>query len=520
MRFVPDTLFGRLISAVLGVVAVALVVIVAIVVRERSEYLFAGSEAEAIATTIAETVSQIAALPADARTAEIERLKGESLTISRPTRSSGAPGSPGGPGGPMGPADFTAALTTVPARLGFHLGDGYRIEVRPVRTQPRGDAIRVRIERRSGDRFRPPPDEFFGGPGGSDRGAGGPGGPEREPFGGADRGPPGPREEFGFGRGGGGPPRELLDVVVAMPDGATVPFLADLPRAAPPLPRRIFVELGFLTLGLAAVLFVMARATTRPLTELARAAEAVGRGERSAPLRETGARELREATRAFNTMHERLHRYLDSRTRVLSAMSHDLRTPLTRLKLRAESLDDDALRERFNADLDEMQRMVTGALNLFRGMNHDEAQQAVAVDELVAELQRDFAEVGVQVEVTGDKPAPLNARPTALKRCLSNLLTNAVKYGTNPRIAIEDGGAELVVRVLDDGPGIPPEMLEQVFEPFFRLEASRNIDTGGVGLGLSIARDLAQAHGGSLTLRNRAPHGLEATLRLPRTATT
>ncbi len=105
-----------------------------------------------------------------------------------------------------------------------------------------------------------------------------------------------------------------------------------------------------------------------------------------------------------------------------------------------------------------------------------------------------------------------------MKRCLSNLLSNAAKYGTNPTVAIEDGAGELVVRVLDDGPGIPAELLEQVFEPFFRLESSRNIDTGGVGLGLSIARDIAQAHGGSLTLRNRSPHGLEATLRLPRTA--
>jgi signal transduction histidine kinase len=508
VRLVPDTLFGRLISAVLGVVAVALLVIVALVVRERSELLFAGSEAEAIATTIADTTSQLAALSADARTAEIERLTRESLVISRPARSSGGPGGPGGPmsGGPMSPGDFTAALATLPARLAVHLGSGYRVEVRNVRAQPRGDAIRVRIERR-GDRFRPPPDESFGGPGP----------PDREPFGGDDRGPPGPRDEFGFGRGGGGP-RELLDVAVTLPDGATVAFLTDLPRATPPLPRRIFVELGLLTLGLAAVLFVMARATTRPLTELARAAEAVGRGERSAPLRETGARELREATRAFNTMHERLYRYLDSRTRVLSAMSHDLRTPLTRLKLRAESLDDDALRERFNADLDEMQRMVTGALNLFRGMNHDEPQTAVAVDELVADLQRDLAEVGVRIEVTGDKPAPLTARPTALKRCLSNLLTNAVKYGKSARVEIEDSAAELVVRVVDDGPGIPPEMLEQVFEPFFRLESSRNADTGGVGLGLSIARDIAQAHGGSVALRNRAPHGLEATLRLPRTA--
>jgi signal transduction histidine kinase len=268
---------------------------------------------------------------------------------------------------------------------------------------------------------------------------------------------------------------------------------------------------------LGAALYAVARTITRPLADLAAAAESVGRGAR-VPLRETGARELREATRAFNTMQERLHRYLDSRTSVLSAMSHDLRTPLTRLKLRTESLDDDALRERFNADLDEMQRMITGALNLFRGMNHDEPLHTVDIAALVAELEREFAELGTRVAVTGTAAKPLLVRPTALKRCLGNLLTNAAKYGSNPAIAIEDSASELVIRVLDDGPGIPAEMLEQVFEPFFRLESSRNADTGGVGLGLSIARDIAQGHGGSLTLRNRAPHGLEAIVRLPRPA--
>jgi len=503
MKLLPDTLFGRLISAVLGVVVVALFVIVVLVVRERREQLFAGSEAEAVATTIADTTLQIAALPADARTAEIERLEREAVTISRGT---GLRGGPGGFGGPFRPADVTEVIDTLPVRLLRALGEGYRVDVVAAQPGPRSDAIRVRIERR-GERPALPDGSF-----------GGPGPPDRDSFGGRDRGPPlGAREDFGPGGRGGGLPREL-DVAVTLPDGATVAFRTDIPRAAPPLPRRIFVELGLLTLALAAVLFVMARATTRPLTELARAAEAVGRGERSAPLRETGARELRDATRAFNAMQERLHRYLDSRTRVLAAMSHDLRTPLTRLKLRVETLDDDALRERFNADLDEMQRMVTGALNLFRGMNHDEPLQSVSVGELVAELQRELAEVGTRIEIAGDNPAPLDARPAALKRCLSNLLTNAAKYGTNPTVTLEDAAGELVVRVLDDGPGIPPEMLEQVFEPFFRLEASRNIDTGGVGLGLSIARDIAQAHGGSLRLQNRTPHGLEATLRLPRNA--
>ncbi len=138
------------------------------------------------------------------------------------------------------------------------------------------------------------------------------------------------------------------------------------------MPAGLLLEIGLITLVLAGVLYVMARTITRPLSKLATAAEAVGRGARQAPLPETGARELRNATRAFNTMQERLQRYLDSRTHFLAAMSHDLRTPLTRLKLRAETLDDPALRDRFNADLDEMNSMVRGALNLFKGVDHDE----------------------------------------------------------------------------------------------------------------------------------------------------
>jgi signal transduction histidine kinase len=305
---------------------------------------------------------------------------------------------------------------------------------------------------------------------------------------------------------------------VTLPDGAEVVFRTDVPRAGPPLPREIFVELLALTVVLAGVLYLMARTITRPLTDLAHAADAVGRGERHEPLPATGARELRRATQAFNSMSERLHRYLDSRTQVLAAMSHDLRTPLTRLRLRAESIDDTAHRERFVADLDEMNAMVQGALNLFRGLDDDEPVTDVRVDELVAELRAEFAELNQTVDVSGAAREPIALKRQAMKRCLTNLLSNAVKYAGRADVQIEDGENELVLRIVDDGPGIPEPMLERVFEPFFRLESSRNADTGGTGLGLSIARDAAQTHGGSLVLRNRSPHGLEATLRLPRAA--
>ena len=281
------------------------------------------------------------------------------------------------------------------------------------------------------------------------------------------------------------------------------------------MPRQIFIELSLLTVVLALVLYFMTRSITRPLSDLARAAETVGRGGRHVPIEERGAREVRNATRAFNAMQERLQRYLDSRTRVLAAMSHDLRTPLTRLRLRAESIDDEALKARFTADLDEMNEMVRGALGLFRDLNDDEALEPVDVDALLRQLQAEFAETGGEVRLEGSAGLPVMARPKALKRCLANLLHNAIKYGVRARVTTSDG-AVVTVRVRDEGPGIPTEYLDQVFEPFFRVESSRNRDTGGTGLGLCIARDVAQSHGGSVSLKNHPDGGLEATLALPR----
>jgi signal transduction histidine kinase len=215
-------------------------------------------------------------------------------------------------------------------------------------------------------------------------------------------------------------------------------------------------------------------------------------------------------------MQERLNRYLDSRTRVLAAMSHDLRTPITRLRLRVESIEDEALRARCVDDLDEMTRMVRGALSVFRGLNDEESSMPVDIDALLQELQRRYAEINASVAIEGRAAAPFPGKPLALKRCLGNLVDNALQYGEHATIAVTDSAEELTIRVLDDGPGIPEAELERVFEPFYRLESSRNRATGGTGLGLSIARDVAQAHGGSLTLANRSGGGLEARLTLPR----
>jgi signal transduction histidine kinase len=307
----------------------------------------------------------------------------------------------------------------------------------------------------------------------------------------------------------------LVDVSVALPDGDTLIFRVPAPPPAPPLPWLLFVQLGALGIVLVVILFVVTRNITRPLSNLAQAAEAAGRSVRHPPLPEEGVREIREATRAFNTMQDRLLRYLDSRTGVLAAMSHDLRTPLTRIRLRVESVDDPHLRARFRSDLDEMEGLVRGALALFKGVDDDEAFEPVDVNVLLETLVAEYAEVGAGVSIVGSALAHLAARPRALKRCLTNLVDNALKFGKRAMIRIDDGET-LVIGVSDEGPGIPEELLERVFEPFYRLESSRSRDSGGTGLGLSIARDIAQAHGGTLTLRNRPESGLTSELRMPR----
>ncbi len=214
-------------------------------------------------------------------------------------------------------------------------------------------------------------------------------------------------------------------------------------------------------------------------------------------------------------MQDRLQRYLDSRTRVLAAMSHDLKTPLTRLRLQVETLENPDAQERIGKQLDEMESMVRGALALFRGLDDDEAHASVDLNALLATLQSEFKQMGGDVAISGAAQRSFTGKPQALKRCLTNLIENAIKFGGGARLRVEDGRA-VVVHVEDDGPGIPPDELERVFEPFYRVESSRNRDSGGTGLGLSIARDIAQSHGGSLVLRNLPTRGLEAILTLPR----
>lgn len=303
---------------------------------------------------------------------------------------------------------------------------------------------------------------------------------------------------------------------VRLHDGTLATFDARQPPEAAGWPYRVLASLAVLLVAVLALSLLAVRWTTRPLQALAEAAQELGRNIESAPLRESGPVEVVRAARAFNTMQARLLAYVRERTSVLAAMSHDLKTPVTRLRLRAELLPDPELRRRFTQDLEELESMVATTLEYLRSGQGAEAVQPIDMGALLASVQADLREVGHRVDVVGAPVLPFPGQPVALKRCVRNLVENAVKYGGSASVEVQDSPRELRILVRDDGPGLAPAELERVFEPFYRVEGSRNRDTGGTGLGLTIARRIAQVHGGGLTLHNRAEGGVEARLVLPR----
>jgi signal transduction histidine kinase len=307
---------------------------------------------------------------------------------------------------------------------------------------------------------------------------------------------------------------------VRLRDGTLVTFDTRLPQETEGWPYRLLLILVVLLTAVVVLSLVAVRWATRPLKTLADAADELGRNIDRAPMQEGGPVEVARAARAFNTMQTRLQAYLRERTRVLAAMSHDLKTPVTRMRLRAELLSDPELRLKFTRDLEEMESMVRAALEFLRSAQDSEPAKPVDMAALLESLQADMTEMGSKINLEGRALRPYLGRPGALKRCLANLLDNAVKYGTSATIRIDDNDQRLTIRILDEGPGIPEAELERVFEPFYRLEASRNRATGGTGLGLAIARSVAEGHGGSLTLHNRGEGGLEARLSLPRSRET
>ena len=308
----------------------------------------------------------------------------------------------------------------------------------------------------------------------------------------------------------------VLRTEVQLRDGRWARFDTELPAPPDTLPRRLVLSLAVLLLAMLALSWVAVRWVVRPLHVLAQAAQGLGEDIAQAPLPETGPREVRQAAQAFNTMQQRLSRFISERTRMLTALSHDLKTPLTRMRLRTELLDDEEARARFESDLQEMETMVTQTLEFMRGLGGHEARAPVDINALLTALQSDNQAMGRPLQVEGQAVAPYVGVPSLLRRALGNLIDNAMHHSGGATVRIEDTPQCLWLHVLDSGPGIPEAELERVFEPFHRVEASRSRATGGTGLGLGITRSIARLHGGDVVLHNRPGGGLQALLSLPR----
>lgn len=312
-------------------------------------------------------------------------------------------------------------------------------------------------------------------------------------------------------------PRQTASVVVQirLDDGNWVAFDSQLQPETWTWPLRALLSALVLLFGVVLLAIVGVRWVTRPLNNFSLAATELGKNIDRPPLPETGPIEVVQAARALNGMQARLSRYLQDRTRILAAMSHDLKTPITRMRLRAELLDDEPIREKFIRDLSELESMVSGTLSFMRGLEATEAVVPLDMNALLESLQADFQEAGQHVEIVGRTTVPYLCRPQSMKRCLSNLIENAIKYGYSARVSLTQLPSTLHIVVSDEGPGVPSEELERLFDPFYRLDASRNRDHGGTGLGLTIARGIAEQHGGTLVLKNAVSKGLECHLDLP-----
>jgi signal transduction histidine kinase len=256
--------------------------------------------------------------------------------------------------------------------------------------------------------------------------------------------------------------------------------------------------------------------TTQRLRTLARAADRVGRGDTLDPIRESGTREVRGLTQAFNTMSLRLRRFIEGRTQMLGAISHDLRTPITGLRLRAELVDDEENRERMLAIIDELHHLTEATLALAREDSILERTDRVDMTSVIESICDDLSDVGMDVTCTVERSVTVTCRPFSLRRAIRNLAENGVKYGKRSRITLETAEKFVRVAVDDDGPGIPESQLEKALLPFVRLEGSRSRETGGAGLGLAITRSIVLNHGGELKLSNRPGGGLRAEILLPR----
>jgi signal transduction histidine kinase len=311
-----------------------------------------------------------------------------------------------------------------------------------------------------------------------------------------------------------------LTIGLEFPEGGWLVLKMPVPRPRPWHSPTFLIAFVLMTAAAAILSFWAVAQLTGPVATLAAAAERLGRDVNAPPLPEYGPDEVVRAAVAFNTMASRIRRFVQDRTFLLTAIGHDLRTPITRLKLRAEFIEDDELRTKFIADLDDLDMMVGATLAFGRDTADSEPAVNLDLGALLRTVLDEAAdarpEAAEHLLYEGPEHITLTGRTVALKRAFANLIGNAVKYGGTARVTLAPPeGGHVTVTVEDDGQGLPPDQLEKVFEPFYRLEESRNRETGGTGLGLPIARNIFRAHGGDVALANRPGGGAKATVTLP-----
>lgn len=308
-------------------------------------------------------------------------------------------------------------------------------------------------------------------------------------------------------------PGDGLRIQVKLADGS--PVIVEARRVGMPVSNWVMWVLAIQLVVLAVCAWFAVRLVTRPLARLAAAADELGPDLMARTLGEEGPTEVAHAARAFNAMQRRIAGYMAERVEILAAISHDLQTPITRMRLRTEMMDNERDQLKFRQDLDAMNALVREGVTYARTLHGaTEPPLRIDADALLESMVADYEDSGQAVRLEGRVDGPIVTRPNALRRILVNLIDNALKFGSDVRVRVQADADRLVVAVLDNGPGIPPAELEAVLKPFYRVESSRNRSTGGTGLGLAIAHQLAMAMGAELSLHNRSEGGLEARVTL------
>jgi signal transduction histidine kinase len=307
-------------------------------------------------------------------------------------------------------------------------------------------------------------------------------------------------------------------LAVQLNDGSWLVFSVLKRTWGLPEVNRWAIWLCFLAVSITIVTYFGARQFSKPIERFAAAVHQFGLNPQAPHIAETGPRELQEVVKTFNAMQAQIHKFVAYRTMMLAAISHDLRTPLTRMRLRGEFIDDPEQQSRLFRDVDEMQTMVDEALAFFRDDATAEETTSIDLPHVLLTIANDYADQDIDIDYAGPAHAVYRGRPFALKRAFTNLIDNAAKYAKKTEIELLCEETALVVAIRDRGPGIPPDALDNVFRPYYRVDKSRNRTTGGVGLGLTAAQAIVQGHGGQITLNNRSGGGLEVRIVLPAVA--